>query len=90
LGSEGVFFSNSTERGIVRIPDVRIKNATGAGDAFQAGLIHGELFGMSLMESSKFASAMAAMAMDAESTINKGITIDKAMDLSMKMEVRKL
>jgi len=90
LGSEGVFFSNSTERGIVRIPDVRIKNATGAGDAFQAGLIHGELFGMSLMESSKFASAMAAMAMDAESTINKDITIDKAMDLSMKMEVRKL
>ena len=90
LGSEGVFFSNSTERGIVRIPDVRIKNATGAGDAFQAGLIHGELFGMSLMESSKLASAMAAMAMDAESTINKDITIDKAMDLSMKMEVRKL
>jgi hypothetical protein len=30
------------------------------------------------------------MAMDAESTINKDITIDKAMDLSMKMEVRKL
>ena len=90
LGSEGVFFSNSTERGIVRIPNVRIKNATGAGDAFQAGLIHGELSGMSLMESSKFASAMAAMAMDAESTINKGITIDKVLDLSMKMEVRKL
>ena len=90
LGSEGVFFSNSLERGIVRIPNVRIKNATGAGDAFQAGLIHGELSGMGLMESSKFASAMAAMAMDAETTINKGITIDKVLDLSMKMEVRKL
>jgi len=90
LGSDGVFFSNSTERGIVRIPDVRIKNATGAGDAFQAGLIHGELAGMSLLESAKLASAMAAMAMDAESTINKNITVEKVLDLSKKMEVRKL
>ena len=85
-----MFFSNSTERGIVRIPNVRIKNATGAGDAFQAGLIHGELSGMSLLESAKLASAMAAMAMDAESTINKNITVEKVLDLSKKMEVRKL
>jgi pseudouridine kinase len=90
LGSDGVFFSSSNEKGIVKIPDVRIKNATGAGDAFQAGLIHGELNGMSLLESSKFASAMAAMAMDSESTINKSITIDKVLNLSKKMEVRKL
>lgn len=90
LGSEGVFYSNSNERGLVRIPDIKIRNATGAGDAFQAGLIHGELEGMDLSESVKIASATAAMTMDAESTINKSITIEKILGLSKKMEVRKL
>ncbi|WP_422485512.1 PfkB family carbohydrate kinase [Gudongella sp. DL1XJH-153] len=90
LGSEGVFYSNSNERGLVRIPDIKIRNATGAGDAFQAGLIHGELEGMDLSESVKIASATAAMTMDSESTINKSITIEKILGLSKKMEVRKL
>ncbi|MGM0396988.1 MAG: carbohydrate kinase family protein [Bacillota bacterium] len=90
LGPEGVFYSSSEEKGIVRIPDARIKNATGAGDSFQAGLIYGELAGMSLSESIKIASATAAMTMDSESTINKEINIDKVMDIAEKMEVKKL
>lgn len=90
LGSDGVFFSNQDGKGFVKIPDIRIKNATGAGDSFQAGLVHGELLGLSLLESVKIASATAAMTLDSESTINRNITEEKIMNLSKKMEVRKV
>lgn len=90
LGPEGVFFSNGPEKGIVKIQGPRIRNATGAGDAFQAGLVYGELEGISLSESVKIASSAAMMAMDSESTINKEINMEKLMNLATKMEVRKL
>lgn len=90
LGSDGVFFSNHQEKGIVKIPDVKIKNATGAGDSFQAGLVHGELLGLSLSESVKIASATAAITMDSKNTINENLTEEKIINLSKKMEVRKI
>lgn len=42
LGKEGVYYSNGSENGFIRPPEINITTATGAGDAFLAGVTYGK------------------------------------------------
>jgi len=54
LGNEGVFYSNTSERGYIKPPkEVSIVNTNGAGDAFMAGLIFSDYKDYTLKESAQ-------------------------------------
>ena len=77
LGEDGVFYSDNENRGIVKTAKVILKNATGAGDAFQAALVHATLEGMNIREKIKFSMGASIVAMDSDDTINKEISVQK-------------
>lgn len=71
LGADGALVADGD--GMRRVPavHVKVKNATGAGDAMMAALVHAHMQGRSLDESAAFAAAAAAIAMESEETINE-------------------
>lgn len=87
LGKDGVFFSShSGSQGGFKSSEFVPVNATGAGDAFQAGLIYGELSNMTLRDSIRYAMGAAIVAMSSEDTINKEMSIDKIEGISNRLE----
>ena len=74
LGRDGVFCSTTggTER--IAAPSVTIASATGAGDAFTAGLALGWLRGLDAVQSARLASAAAAIALSSTATINPAMS----------------
>ncbi len=61
LGDSGsIFFDGETTLSNPAIP-VGVKDTTGAGDAFQAGLLFGLMEGWEMSQSSRFATALAAL-----------------------------
>jgi pseudouridine kinase len=75
LGPLGVLAQDA--RATVRLdaPLVRIANATGAGDAFTAGVAFGTLQGMTLLECAAVGSAMAAAALASTRTVSESIDL---------------
>lgn len=73
LGPDGVFAAE--RRNECRLPSLapRLKNATGAGDAFTAAIVWAWLHGLSLEESCLAGSAAAAIAAEAEETVNPAL-----------------
>lgn len=87
LGREGVFYSSDIGlSGILKSSEFVPVNATGAGDAFQAGLVYGELSEMNLRDSAKFAMGAAIMAMSSLDTINKDINVENIKNYIIRLE----
>lgn len=70
LGKEGVFVADKDGSWLSPIQPVAMVNATGAGDAFMAGLVYGHVQGLSTTETLKIAQAMSAITVGSESTIH--------------------
>lgn len=87
LGKDGVFFSSdSGAQGSYRSEEFVPVNATGSGDAFQAGLVYGELNGMEFSDTVRFAMGAAIVAMSSPETINKELSIDKINSIINRLE----
>lgn len=86
-GEKGVFYSNREEHGLIQGKRVIPKNATGAGDAFQAALVYAELEGMSIRDQTRFSMAASLVAMDSYDTINKEMSVEKIRTKLKTMEV---
>ena len=86
LSEEGVFYSDGKENGVFKFTDIKPVNATGAGDAFQAGLVFGEVNNYGLFEKTKFATAASIVAMSSNSTINEKMSISEIRKVLKKME----
>ncbi len=76
LGSEGVFYRDSQTYGSYKPADAEIKNATGAGDAFMAGLVYGSLNNYSIEKIVHFASGMSMAALAGKDTVNLNINLN--------------
>lgn len=76
LGEEGVFFANSEKVG--KIPAFRCKvvNATGAGDAFMAGIALGFTKGLDIEEVCLEGIAAATIAVSSEETISREMSLE--------------
>lgn len=61
LGGRGVYIATKEKRGILPAFKVDAIDTTGAGDAFNGGLVTALAEGKNLWEASKFASALAAL-----------------------------
>jgi pseudouridine kinase len=74
LGPEGVFYHDGKEHKLIPNPEVKVVNATGAGDAFLAALAFSDFNNYDIDASAKFAMAAAIMALSYEETINPNIS----------------
>ncbi|MCX7951074.1 MAG: PfkB family carbohydrate kinase [Clostridiales bacterium] len=83
-GVERVFLSLSedgvvcgSKEGIFKLdmPKVQVLNATGAGDAFLAGLVYSYLNDYKVEDSAKFAMTSAAIALSSKDTISNKMTV---------------
>lgn len=70
LDSEGVYYHNGQQEGIVRASEVAVVNVTGAGDSFVAGIAHGYINNRPIQETIKYAAAMSIITISHEETIH--------------------
>ncbi|SHE73163.1 carbohydrate kinase family protein [Clostridium fallax] len=76
LDEEGIFFTNGKKWGKTKARDVLVKNVTGAGDAFVAGLGYGYMNNLSLEEIVKLAITMSTITIAHEETIHPKMDIN--------------
>jgi len=76
LGSEGVYYRDSQTYGSYKPAEAEIKNATGAGDAFIAGLVYGSLNDYTPEKIVRFASGVSLAALSGEDTVNPKINFE--------------
>jgi len=74
LGNEGVFYRDSKNSISYKPNKVSIKNATGAGDAFMAGLVFGTLNDYNPEKIVRFATGVSMAALAGEQTVNPNIS----------------
>ncbi|RKD34155.1 PfkB family carbohydrate kinase [Thermohalobacter berrensis] len=85
LGREGVYYSDGKNSGMLKPPNIRVVNSTGAGDAFVAGLIFSYLNNYPLEYTVKFAMSSAIVALKHENTINPNMSVE-----SVKRKLKEL
>lgn len=76
LGAEGVFYSDGETSGISPSSKAQVVSATGAGDAFIAGLAYAYVKEQTTEETVQIASAAAIIAIAHENTINPNMSED--------------
>lgn len=74
LGSEGVFYNDGNNHKLIPSPEVKVVNATGAGDAFLAALAFCHYSNYAIDESARFSMTAAILALSCEETINTNIS----------------
>jgi len=73
-GAHGVAYATSTgATGTLAAPRVTVANATGAGDAFMAGVVTGTLAGKDAHAVARIATACAAITLGDERTVARGL-----------------
>ncbi len=70
LGTQGIVWGDGVETGVYHPTQVEMVNATGAGDAFMAGLVYGFMEGFETETAIAFAASASALAVQSEETIN--------------------
>jgi len=83
-GSKGSYYQSHDEKGYVSTANVDIINATGAGDAYMAGVVYGALNDFSLSKTADFANTMSAIALTSVSAVNPLMSIDLINNKSRK------
>lgn len=77
LGKDGVYYKTREEQGRCPSPFIRAVNATGAGDAFMAGIVYCSLKEKSNRYTAEFSAAMARIALKSETTVSTFMSLDK-------------
>ncbi|WP_142415717.1 carbohydrate kinase family protein [Hathewaya massiliensis] len=83
LDEEGIFFSDGEKMGQFKAEDVEVKNVTGAGDAFVAGIGYGYINGLSIEDTVIYAITMATITILHEDTIHPSMNknfVEKYID----------
>lgn len=84
-GIAGALFATTAERVRFVPPPARVVSATGAGDAYMAGLVYAELAGFDTTHTAAFSSAMAAIALASERTVSEEIAEATALEMMEAM-----
>ncbi|MFZ5966043.1 MAG: PfkB family carbohydrate kinase [Bacillota bacterium] len=86
LGKEGIFYADAAHSGCLPEIPIKVVNATGAGDAFMAGLIFGDFNQYNIKEQAQFAMAAAVMALSHENTINPMLSLENIENVIKEMK----
>lgn len=80
LGKDGVAFGNEKEIFISKNRIITPVNTNGAGDAFMAGLLYGEMKKLELYNMVNFASACALVTIQHKNAVHPEISVQKVLD----------
>lgn len=86
LGERGVAYGNSDKIGYLKNQPVEVVNATGAGDAFIAGLVYAHMNNLDIEDACKHSMAAAMMALGHENTINPNLCVQKIESIVEEMK----
>lgn len=86
LDEEGIYYTNGSEVGKVKAKAVKVKNTTGAGDSFVAGVGYGYMNKLNLKDTVKYAIAMSVVTISHEDTINPKMSHDYVKHYIEKIE----
>ncbi len=86
MGPRGIYYANKETKGHLFPPKVDIKNTTGAGDTFMAGVAWAYLRGHNIVESTKVGMAASAICISSESTISEDMSIENINKILESME----
>lgn len=73
LGAEGIYCRDAHSHHRLAAQAVPVVNATGAGDAFMAAMVHGESSGMTMAEAAALGLRAAALALQSATAVSKRI-----------------
>ena len=74
MGAEGVYFKTPQSEGIIRAASIDMVSASGAGDAFVAGLVYGLCKGAKVQDQVRFAVGASIMTIRSEDTIHPNLS----------------
>jgi pseudouridine kinase len=80
LGSQGVLIKDHDSLTHLNTPPIEVANATGAGDAFMAGLVYAYLNQFSSTQSATMAMSASRIALQSESTISNQLNEDTCLN----------
>lgn len=75
-GTQGVYYADHAGSGHLQAPRATLADATGAGDAFTAGVAAAMLAGVSARHAAEFGSRLAGITLGSEHTVSDHITPD--------------
>jgi pseudouridine kinase len=78
-GPDGAGWVTPEGEGTFTPPPLDVVNATGAGDAFTAGLVYALLAGLDARQAALFGSAMSRLALGSEQTVSPEISEERAL-----------
>lgn len=86
LGKDGLCYGDKEDIGYLPTKDIKVINATGAGDAFIAGLVYSHLNGYDAEKSAKISMSASIIALTHENTINPNMSVKKIQEMMKEME----
>lgn len=85
LGLDGVYVIDGKKHHLFHAPPIDVTNATGAGDAFMAGLVYAYLKGLDIRQTVLVAMAASQLALASTETINPNLSeqvlLEKAKEI---------
>ncbi|MFA5576502.1 MAG: PfkB family carbohydrate kinase [Tissierellaceae bacterium] len=88
LGSEGVYYTNGSEKGEIPILESKAINTTGAGDSFLAALVWAYLQGFGIGRSAIAGIAAASITVRSKSTVSEEMSVLNIENILNNMEVK--
>ena len=88
LDSDGIYYitSEGEEGTLACCESINVKNVTGAGDSFVAGIGYGYMNNLSIKDTLKYSMAMSIITITHEETINPAMSNELVNDLINKIE----
>jgi pseudouridine kinase len=81
-GKAGLFWCDNNGDGFRRSQDIKVVNTTGAGDSFMAGIVLATLYDFEIQETLSIASAIAALTISVEETVNPNMSKNKISEIA--------
>ncbi|MDM8534555.1 carbohydrate kinase family protein [Clostridiaceae bacterium HSG29] len=85
LDKNGVFYSDGKTKGLLKALNPTVKNVTGAGDSFVAGIGYGYVKNLEIGDIAKIATAMAFITISDKETIHPNLRLEKVLDKVKKI-----
>lgn len=76
LGKKGCYYFDRDQYGMINGANVPVVNASGAGDAFTAGLVYSNLHQFDLIHSAQFSMAASVVTLKHHKAVNPDISLD--------------
>lgn len=85
LGEKGVFYRKGDYVNTFKPPKIKVVNATGAGDAFMAGIVYCTLKEENIDYTARFGSAASILALSNENTVNQTMCLQNINNIMKEM-----